>query len=249
MLSSDDDQVGPSAVAPSPILQMPSSFLDMIKLQLKSQLKSGFVEMQDKLQASQLLARLYKYPRNKRWAQMLQAADLLLQKGGEESIKDCRRLIQIMVEAIQRYDELGDITKLEKSLKKAVKEHLPAHAADLLKLLKVPDNNIRSSRAPRQNNRPRSQYSQLQAAGPPMRYAPAPAQYAPAPAQYSTTPAPASVPTATATGPRLTQAAVTIQHVGMDKDHCVYCTAAGQAVPSRCHFLKKNPTAQTIVLS
>jgi hypothetical protein len=31
---------------------------------LKSQLKSGFVEMQDKLQASQLLARLYKYPRN-----------------------------------------------------------------------------------------------------------------------------------------------------------------------------------------
>ena len=82
-----------------------------------------------------------------------------------------------------------------------------------------------------------------------MQYAPAPAQYAPAPAQYSTTPAPASVPTATAAGPRLAQAAVTIQHVGMDKDHCVYCTAAGQAVPSRCHFLKKNPTAQTIVLS
>ena len=174
-------------------------------------------------------------PKNKRVAQQHMGTDKLLK---DNDVTGARTLIKLYIKGLKQFDAEGDITKFEKTLKKGVKAKFTGKRTDeLMNLLKVPDfkyssygSRTANKRQPRQ---PRTQYAQATVTRPRVQYVKAQEQE----------------PAAPAASPRLAQAAVTIQHVGMDKEHCTYCTAAGSAQPHRCHFLKKNPTAQTIVLT
>jgi hypothetical protein len=146
---------------------------------------------------------------------------------------DVEPLIDAFTASLRAYDLSNDYTKVELDLEVEVKRLFPAHGKNLADLLRVKAAPRAARAAPQtqrvtqRRNRPwQGQYQQQAQMAP---------QQAPQPAQVQ------------AQGNPLLQASMSVCHVGDRNPVCGFCTRAGSAQPSHCYFLKKNPTAQTVI--